>query len=215
LPADAQLWFDDYQTSQTGADRTFETPPLDSGRSYHYQLRARWKEGGHEVDRSRTIHFRPGEHVLLDLHRPEAEALAPPNNNERTASSAGRTLFDRLGGEPAIRGIVDDLVARLAADPRVNFNRKGTPREWTPTPENVAALKKYMVEFLGHATGGPEKYEGDNMKAVHKGMHITDREFDAFLDDVKASLEKYHVSQQKQRDVLNLLEGTRKNIVGD
>src|SRR3954466_16138281 len=31
-----------------------------------------------------------------------------------------KTLYERLGGEAAIRAVTDDLVARLAADPKVN-----------------------------------------------------------------------------------------------
>src|SRR4051794_26803136 len=36
-----------------------------------------------------------------------------------------RPLFERLGGETGIRGIVDDFVPRVLADPRVNWERKG------------------------------------------------------------------------------------------
>src|SRR5438552_1766351 len=36
-----------------------------------------------------------------------------------------KSLYDRLGGEKGMTAIVDDFVARVMADPRVNFERKG------------------------------------------------------------------------------------------
>ena len=45
--------------------------------------------------------------------------------------------------------------------------------EWQATPENVAMLKKHLVEFVAMATGGPQKYGGRDMKSAHAGMGIT------------------------------------------
>ena len=39
--------------------------------------------------------------------------------------SSGPTLYQRLGGREAIKGVVDDFVANMAADPRVNSRFKG------------------------------------------------------------------------------------------
>src|SRR2546427_2900055 len=42
-----------------------------------------------------------------------------------------RSLYDRLGGEKAIRAVVEDFVPRAAADEKVNFTRKGVAgHEW-------------------------------------------------------------------------------------
>src|SRR5262245_22064634 len=43
-----------------------------------------------------------------------------------------KSLYERLGGEDAIKAVVDDVVARAAEDPKVNFTRKGTPKEFKP-----------------------------------------------------------------------------------
>jgi hemoglobin len=125
----------------------------------------------------------------------------------------GRTLYERLGGEPAIRAVVDDLVARLAADPKVNVTRKGTPKEWNPTPENVAKLKKGFVDLLGMVTGGPQKYTGKSMKEVHAGMEITQAEFDAAAADLKATLDKLKVPAKEQDEVMKIIASTAPDIV--
>jgi truncated hemoglobin YjbI len=124
-----------------------------------------------------------------------------------------RTLYDRLGGENAIRAVVDDFVTRALNDPKVNFTRKGTPAEWKATPENVDHVKKTAVELVGMVTGGPQRYTGKSMKEAHKGMEITQAEFDAFMADVKASLDKFNVPAKEQDELTKIVASTAPDIV--
>src|SRR5688572_27664030 len=77
-----------------------------------------------------------------------------------TGDMSGKTLWDRLGGEPAVTAVVHEFVQTAATDPKVNFVRKGTPREWDPTEANVKRLERRLVEFISANTGGPLKYQG-------------------------------------------------------
>jgi uncharacterized protein (TIGR03000 family) len=61
VPEHAGLWFDDQATSQTGPSRLFITSPLKAGGAYVYQVRARWKSGAKEVDRTLAVHLKAGE----------------------------------------------------------------------------------------------------------------------------------------------------------
>lgn len=63
VPADAQVWFGGQKTTQTGTLRSFESPPLTAGRTYTYEVRATWKEGGREVTESRRLAIRAGERL--------------------------------------------------------------------------------------------------------------------------------------------------------
>jgi len=71
LPADAQLWFDDTLTKPTGATRSFQTPPLQADKTFHYTIRARWTEGGQVVEQSRRVDVRAGQRSVVDFTRPE------------------------------------------------------------------------------------------------------------------------------------------------
>ncbi len=124
-----------------------------------------------------------------------------------------KTLFERLGGTAAISKVVDDFVAIAAPDPNVNFTRKGHPNEWDATPENVAKLKKGLVDFIGSATGGTVAYSGRDMVTAHKGMEITDAEFDALAADLKAALDKNKIPAAEQTELLTIVGTTRKAIV--
>jgi hemoglobin len=124
-----------------------------------------------------------------------------------------RPLYDRVGGTAVVTKVVDDFVALAATDPNVNFVRKGQPQAWDATPEQVALLKKRLVEFLSAATGGDAHYNGQDMVTAHRGMNITDAEFDALAADLKSSLEKNGVPAREQSELLAVVNRTRSAIV--
>ena len=126
-----------------------------------------------------------------------------------------KSLYERLGGDPAIRAVVHDFVSRSNADANVNFTREGHPNHWQATPENVAKLEQRLVEYIGSATGGPMEYHGKDMVTAHTGMQITNAEFDALAADLKASLEKFNVPPREQAELLKIVGGTRGAIVGN
>ncbi len=128
-------------------------------------------------------------------------------------ASRATPLYERLGGEASIAKVVDEFVARAAANPKVNFVRKGTSKEWPATPEAVAYLKRMLVEFIASATGGPQKYTGKTMKESHEGMRITSAEFDALAQDLKGALTLFNVPAREQGELLAIVETTRADIV--
>jgi uncharacterized protein (TIGR03000 family) len=67
VPADAEVWFDGAKTTQAGPDREFVSPPLQPGHPYSYEVRARWRDGGREVDRTRRVTFYAGDQLELDF----------------------------------------------------------------------------------------------------------------------------------------------------
>jgi uncharacterized protein (TIGR03000 family) len=67
VPADAKIWFDESQTTQTGPSRSFESPPLPEGRDYAYEVRIQWKRDGKDVSEDRKIIIHAGEVINLTL----------------------------------------------------------------------------------------------------------------------------------------------------
>lgn len=153
----------------------------------------------------------------------ESAGAAKEGKDEDTRAEEKLPLFQRLGGEAGIARIVDDFVARAIADPRVNWERKGvekggffrrdTPVTWSATSDNVLRLKKHFGQFLAVASGGPARYEGKDMKAVHADLKITNAEFDAAVGDLKASLDRLQVPDREQKELLAIVESTRPQVV--
>ncbi len=114
------------------------------------------------------------------------------------------SLYTRLGGSPAITAVVDDFVANVAADPRINGRFANA---------NVPRLKVLLVEQVCQATGGPCTYTGRDMRSAHAGMGITDAEFNALVEDLVKSLDKFHVAEEDKNELLALLGGLKSQVV--
>jgi truncated hemoglobin YjbI len=123
---------------------------------------------------------------------------------------AGKTLWDRLGGEKGVGQVIDDVVAAAAPDPKVDFFRGG---KYKLDAAGAARLKKVLIEQVSSLTGGPYKYTGRDMREVHKGMGITDAQFDAFMGHVRDALEKNKVKPDDAATVLAAFQSFRKDVV--
>ena len=116
----------------------------------------------------------------------------------------GGSLYDRLGGKDAISAVVDDFVARCAADARINgkFARTDIPR-----------LKAHLVDQVCAASGGPCTYSGRDMRTTHDGMGVTAGEFDALVADLVATLDQFGVPEAEKGELLGALAPMRGDIV--
>ena len=156
---------------------------------------------------------------------PAGEGAAAAGGTNKAAQVESKlTLFERLGGQDGIVAIVEDFTQRVLQDPRVNWQRNGVHRggvsihagksvTWHDSPENVARLKKHLVQFVVLTTGGPAHYDGKEIKSTHAGLHISNPEFDAALGDLKASLDKLKIPNKEQKELLSIVETTRPLIV--
>jgi hemoglobin len=63
------------------------------------------------------------------------------------------------------------------------------------------------------ATGGPQKYTGRSMKDSHQDLMITTTEWEAFLDDLQQTLDKFTVPQAEQAEAKAIVASTKADIV--
>ena len=128
----------------------------------------------------------------------------------KTADTKKAPLWERLGGEKAVKAVVHDFVLAAAEDKKVNFLRDGKVKI---DAKGIEHLEKMLVELISETTGGPLKYSGKSMKEVHKGMKITDEEFNALGGVLVATLKKYKVPQADIDELVKIVESTRADIV--
>lgn len=124
-------------------------------------------------------------------------------------SRADDTLYKSLGGKKAITAVVDDFVGRVAADDRINSFFKATASD----PKRLMTFKKNLSDQICEAAGGPCKYKGKDMKTAHAGMGITSADFDALVQDLVASLDKFMVKDGDKQALLGVLGPMKKDIV--
>ncbi len=124
--------------------------------------------------------------------------------------SGKRSLFSRLGGRRGITAVVDDLVANVGADNRINHF-------FADTVKDQARLDKFKANLAAQicsASGGPCKYSGKDMKTAHKGMGISDADFNALVEDLVKALDKNKVEESAKKELLEKLGSMRGDIVG-
>jgi hemoglobin len=118
---------------------------------------------------------------------------------------ADKSLYERLGGLDAIKAVVEDFVANLAADPIINARFANS---------DIENLKRQLVDQICEATGGPCKYTGKDMPTAHAGMNISDVEFGALVADLQKTLDKFSVPAREQGELLGALGAMKPDIVG-
>ena len=131
------------------------------------------------------------------------ESTSSPAMSKSTAM-ADKSLYDRLGGKPAITAVVDDFVGRVAADNRINGKFANT---------NIPRFKMLLMEQICQASGGPCTYTGRSMKATHAGMGVSSSDFDALVGDLVATLDKFKVPEREKNELLGALGPMKGDIV--
>jgi hemoglobin len=116
----------------------------------------------------------------------------------------GKSLYERLGGKTAISAVVDQFVANVAGDSRINGRFANT---------DIPQLKGHLVDQVCMASGGPCRYRGRDMKTTHAGMKISDADFGALVEDLVKALDTFKVPAQEKGEVLGLLGPMKKDIV--
>jgi len=133
-------------------------------------------------------------------------APAPPAG----AHGLGLSLYEELGGVYGIAPLVDDFVDRLWTDPVLNANpyvadaRKRFAK---------ASLRFLLTEYLCDKTSGPMVYRGRDMKTAHAGLHISEKEWQAMIADLRKSMNTFSVPAETQEELIGVFEATKKDIV--
>ena len=117
---------------------------------------------------------------------------------------AQQSLYDRLGGKPAISAVIDQFVANVAGDSRINGRFATT---------DIPRLKGNLVDQFCMATGGPCEYTGRDMKTTHAGMKISNADFGALVEDLVKALDTFKVPAREKGELLGLLGPMKKDIV--
>jgi hemoglobin len=117
------------------------------------------------------------------------------------------TLYKRLGGYDALAAVTDDFLGRLATDQQFSKFFVGH------SADSVKRIRQLIVDQLCAATGGPCVYTGRDMKTSHAGLGITDKDWDASVKLLVATLDKLNVPAKEKDEVLGAIGSLKKDIV--
>ena len=114
------------------------------------------------------------------------------------------TLYEQLGGQPAVDAAVKGFYDKVLADDRVNGFFKGV---------DMDRQIRMQTEFLTFAFGGPNNYAGKDLRAAHAHLvakGLNDTHFDIILEHLGSTLKELCVSDaliEKAASVANSVRG--------
>ena len=117
------------------------------------------------------------------------------------------SLYERIGGEPAIVAAADLFYQKVLGDPRTRGFFEGLDME---------KQSKKQVAFLAWAFGGPAEYKGRDLRSAHKNLvakGLTDLHFDAVAEHLTATLKELGVPADLIQESLTIVAGARKEVL--
>jgi hemoglobin len=119
------------------------------------------------------------------------------------STAVGRSIYDAVGGEPALAAVVDDFYERVLVDPELAAFFAGA---------NMNKLKGRQVEFFAAALGGPHTYTGAPMRQAHRGRGIRQEHFDLVAGHLAAALGAAGVPDETISQILGLIAPLAEDI---
>lgn len=137
-----------------------------------------------------------GEEPVDPYVQSDANAGAVPSTDDR--------MWQAFGGEAGVRRIVDDLVTRSEADPRISDIFKS---------HDLVRLRRTLGEQFCYLLGGGCTYTGRTMKASHQDLGIQQADMAALVENLQAAMRGERVPFAAQNRFLAKLAPMHRNVV--
>lgn len=114
------------------------------------------------------------------------------------------SLYERLGGEPAVDAAVDIFYRKVLADDRIShfFDTVDMDRQ-----------RAKQKSFLTVAFGGPNRYTGRDMRAAHAAMKLTEEHFNAVVENLATTLKELGVSDAQIGEVAAIANSVKNEVL--
>jgi hemoglobin len=126
------------------------------------------------------------------------------NDNAGADPLEGTALFEAFNGEAGISRVVDDMVDRNLADPRIKDIFAAS---------DLARLRRTLKEQFCFILNGPCDYTGMDMKSSHADQGITNREFNALVENLQLAMNAEGVLFRAQNKLLAKLAPMQRDVV--
>jgi hemoglobin len=117
------------------------------------------------------------------------------------------SLYDELGGAPAVEAAVDIFYRKVLSDDRISHFFDGVDME------RQAAKQK---GFLTMVFGGPNNYTGKDMRTGHAHLvarGLNDSHVDAVIEDLAATLRELGVGEDRIAQVAAIANSVRDDVL--
>ena len=137
---------------------------------------------------------------------PVVEAVAdaaPPEPVD--AAPAPTPLIERIGGADALKGVFETFGKNVQGDKKVSKIFGKTLK--------VDQFRDMLFEHVCEKAGGECKYSGKPWKEAFKGLKVTEAQWEAFVESLKAAMEEKKVGEAESADVISTIAELKEEIV--
>lgn len=106
------------------------------------------------------------------------------------------TLFQELGGMEGITGVTDAFLYELAENDKIVHFFEDS---------NLDRFREKFIEQICEISDGPCQYTGDTMVESHRGMNISDGDFNSLVQDFINAMKAENIAISAQNDLLSRL----------
>ncbi len=123
---------------------------------------------------------------------------------EEAEEKSKLNLYEKLGGGPTIRKVVEEFYSRILAD-----------GELAPVFEKVDmhGLKRHQALFISQALGGPKQYDGRDMTAAHADLNISSEQFDRVGGHLADTLAALGVEEEDAAQIMGTVGSLKEQVV--
>ena len=115
------------------------------------------------------------------------------------------SIYERIGGEPAVDAAVDVFYRRVLTDDRISHFFESV---------DMDRQRAKQKAFLTFAFGGPSHYTGQALRTAHAKMALTDAHFDAVMENLGAALTELGVKADLIAEAAAVAESVRGDVLG-
>lgn len=114
------------------------------------------------------------------------------------------SLYRALGEQPGIEAVVEGMLLKIAADPRIVHHFEDV---------DIQRVRDKLVERFCMEAGGPCTYSGDSMEESHTGLNLTPSDFNALVENLQAAMTEQGIAIPAQNRLLARLAPMRGQII--
>lgn len=119
-------------------------------------------------------------------------------------STEAKSIYHRLGGQPAIDAAVDLFYTKVLADERVNHFFEDV---------NMKRQIKRQKAFLSAAFGGPVPYKGKSLRKAHADLDLKESDFNAIAGHLQATLKELKIDESLIGEVMKVAASTKAAVL--
>lgn len=114
------------------------------------------------------------------------------------------SVYRSFGEKPGLVKLMDDLMLRIEADPRLAAQFKDAKKDH---------VKQMLVEQFCQVTGGPCVYKGVDMKSAHANLDINKGDFNRLVEVLQQSMDAQGIPFRAQNQLLSQLAFMHRDVI--